>query len=69
MDLAPFRQAVELPGARRMNREDVGPFLEALKQKSAEIKDDAFIQNQWLICCEEKKHRYPSTEWCRLVFM
>jgi poly-gamma-glutamate synthesis protein (capsule biosynthesis protein) len=61
MEIVPFVQSHPLPGARRMEKEKEQQFRRQLEEKSHAVKDDAFVEAQWLRFCEERKHDYVSS--------
>jgi poly-gamma-glutamate synthesis protein (capsule biosynthesis protein) len=61
MELVPYTQSDPVPGARRMVALQEQKFLRVLEQKSLAVKDDAFVQAEWLRFCEENKHDYLSS--------
>jgi poly-gamma-glutamate capsule biosynthesis protein CapA/YwtB (metallophosphatase superfamily) len=60
MKIVPFIQSDPAPGARRMDQAKEQEFCRLLTQRSAAIRDDAFVQAEWLRFCEENKHAYIS---------
>jgi poly-gamma-glutamate synthesis protein (capsule biosynthesis protein) len=60
MKIVPFIQSDPAPGARRMDQAKEQEFCRQLTQRSAAIRDDAFVQAEWLRFCEENKHAYIS---------
>ena len=60
MKIMPFIQSDPAPGARRMDQAKEQEFCRLLAQRSAAIRDDAFVQAEWLKFCEENKHAYIS---------
>jgi poly-gamma-glutamate capsule biosynthesis protein CapA/YwtB (metallophosphatase superfamily) len=61
INIVPFVQSDPAPGARRMPPDREQQFRQAVADKSAAIKDDAFVEAQWRRFCEERKHSYVST--------
>ena len=60
MDLVPFVQSDSTPGVRKMKGEG-DQFLHSLEERSLTIRDDAYVEEQWLEFCEEHKQDYLST--------
>lgn len=60
MELVPFQQSDGSLGARRMSPPDAEAFLAALEAKRNLIRDDDFIENQWLEFCRQRRHDYLS---------
>lgn len=60
MDLIPFVQSDPAPGARRMPPEREREFRRALWKRSEAIKDKAFVEEEWIRFCQERKHGYLS---------
>jgi len=60
MELIPFTQSDPEPGARAMDPEHEREFLRHLEKRSAAIKDEAFVKEEWLRFCEQHKHGYVS---------
>jgi hypothetical protein len=61
MELVPYRQSDPAPGARRMAAGQEREFLKSLEQKSLAIKDEGFVEAEWLRFCERNKHEYLSS--------
>jgi len=61
MELVPYRQSDPAPGARRMAAGQEREFLKSLEQKSMAIKDEGFVEAEWLRFCERNKHEYLSS--------
>jgi poly-gamma-glutamate synthesis protein (capsule biosynthesis protein) len=61
MKLVPYLQSDPGPGARRMTAGQEQEFLKSLEQKSLAIKDEAFVEAEWLRFCERNKHEYLSS--------
>ena len=60
MEIIPYLQSDSQPGARKMDKEMEQFFRQSLDERSNAIKDDTFVQAQWLMFCEERKHEYLS---------
>ena len=60
MDFVPFVQSDPVPGARRMPLEREREFRRALAKRSEAIQDGAFVQEEWIRFCQERKHGYLS---------
>jgi hypothetical protein len=58
MEIIPFVQSDPVPGARRMKPDREAQFRESLAERSRAIQDDAFVQNEWLEFCQQRKHGY-----------
>jgi poly-gamma-glutamate capsule biosynthesis protein CapA/YwtB (metallophosphatase superfamily) len=61
MDIVPFVQSDPVPGARRMEKDAERQFRRLLEEKANAVKDDAFVKDQWLRFCEQRKHAYVSS--------
>lgn len=61
MDIVPYVQSDPAPGARKMPPQREQQFLQAVRQKSKAIKDDAFVKAEWHRFCEQRKNSYVST--------
>jgi hypothetical protein len=60
MAIVPFVQSNPASGARRMDQAKEQEFRRQLAQRSAAIRDDAFVQAEWLKFCDQNKHSYIS---------
>ncbi len=60
MEIIPFVQSVPPPGARRLTGEAEQQFRVSLDAKSAALKNDLVLEEQWIKFCERKKHAYLS---------
>jgi len=60
MEIVPFIQSSPAPGARRMDRSKEQELRRQLAQRSAAIRDDAWVQAEWLKFCDQNKHSYIS---------
>lgn len=60
MDLIPFVQSDSKPGARRLTPEREHEFRRALAKRSEAIMDKAFVEEEWIRFCQERKHGYLS---------
>lgn len=60
MELVPYLQASPPPGARRMTPEQESAFRRRLAERSEAIRDDAFVDQEWLQFCEARKYAYMS---------
>lgn len=58
IDFLPFVQSDPPPGARKMGGEAEHRFRRLFEDKVNALKDDAYIEAQWLKFCEERKHGY-----------
>jgi hypothetical protein len=61
LDLIPYVQSAPPPGARRMMPEAEQRFRRAVEEKSRAIKDDTFVEAEWLRFCEARKNGYLSS--------
>ena len=60
MELAPFEQSRNEPGARRLPPVAAQVLLEAMNKRSANIQVPGFVECQWQRFCNEKRHLYLS---------
>jgi poly-gamma-glutamate synthesis protein (capsule biosynthesis protein) len=60
MEVIPYLQSDPQPGARKMDKETERLFRKSLEERSLSIRDDAFVQAQWLQFCEKIKYEYLS---------
>lgn len=60
MELIPFVQSDPVPGARRMKPEAETGFRQSLAERSAAIRDAAFVEAEWIKFCEEHQRGYLS---------
>jgi len=58
MDIIPYRQSDSKAGATKMEGEYKRSFCQALNERSNAIKDDSYLQNQWIKFCERRKNDY-----------
>jgi poly-gamma-glutamate synthesis protein (capsule biosynthesis protein) len=58
MELIPFLQSDPGPGARRMKPEVEQRFRQSLAERSAAIRNAAFVEAEWLRFCEERRKGY-----------
>jgi poly-gamma-glutamate capsule biosynthesis protein CapA/YwtB (metallophosphatase superfamily) len=61
LDLIPYVQSDPPPGAKRMTREAEQRFRGAVEEKSRAIRDDAFVEAEWLRFCRDRKNGYLSS--------
>lgn len=61
MEIIPFRQSDQRPGARRMDKEEGDAFLQQLRQMSRQLEDADFVETQWTELCKRKKYDFFST--------
>jgi poly-gamma-glutamate synthesis protein (capsule biosynthesis protein) len=61
MNIVPFFQSHPAPGARRMSGERECRFLSEIEKRSLAVRDDTYVERQWLRFCEERKQDYLST--------
>lgn len=61
MDIVPFTQSNPIPGARRMTVERDRQFLRSLEERSLAVRDDAYVEQQWIEFCETNKQSYLGT--------
>ncbi len=64
MDIIPYRQSDSKAGARKMEGEYKRSFYQALNERSNAIKDDSYLQNQWIKFCESRKKDYLNRILC-----
>jgi poly-gamma-glutamate synthesis protein (capsule biosynthesis protein) len=58
MDIIPYRQSDSKAGLKKMEEEYKRSFCQALNERSNAIKDDSYLQNQWIKFCERRKRDY-----------
>lgn len=61
MELVPFEQSGEQPGARKKTPDAARATLNAMTQRSERIQDATFVQEQWRQFCRNAEHYYLST--------
>ena len=59
-DFIPYWQCDEREGARLMSRADRDGFLEILRERSEQIRDEVFVEERWKEFCSRKKDIYLS---------
>ncbi len=59
-ELLPCRQSDLQPGVRKMKRAEAEALLHAMAERSAKIKDPAFVKDQWRQFCNTRKRSYLS---------
>jgi poly-gamma-glutamate capsule biosynthesis protein CapA/YwtB (metallophosphatase superfamily) len=60
MEIIPFVQSDPVPGARRMSSEREAKFRRGLEDRSKAIRDDGFVEAEWLRFCRENRDAYLS---------
>ena len=60
MQIIPYLQSDEQPGARKMDKETEQMFRKSIEERSLSIRDDAFVRAQWVQFCEKIKYEYLS---------
>jgi poly-gamma-glutamate synthesis protein (capsule biosynthesis protein) len=60
MDIVPYFQSGLQVGARKMNKAEEQLFINTIEKRSIAIKDDVFLETQWLQFCNSKKYQYLS---------
>jgi poly-gamma-glutamate synthesis protein (capsule biosynthesis protein) len=60
MNIIPYYQSDLQIGTRRMEKQEEDAFLKSLKERSTAIKNDNFVQAEWLKFCEKRKYEYLS---------
>lgn len=58
MQLIPFIQSDAAPGARRMSSRQEQEFRDRLTRRSEAIRDEAFVEADWLAFCRQHQHGY-----------
>lgn len=61
MELMPLTQSDSGHGARKMTGERKRQFLRLLEERSLAIRDDAYVNQEWIRFCDEHKQDYLST--------
>lgn len=61
MELVPYRQSDDVPGARRMRGEEARAFMEKLDAMNRELSLPAALERRWSELCLKKKHDFFST--------
>lgn len=59
-EAVPYFQSQARPGAQKMDENARKRFFEKMQRKSAEIKDSAFLEEQWVKYCQQNKDMYLS---------
>jgi hypothetical protein len=60
MEIVPYTQSHEYPGARRMPDAAATAFRRELEVRCGQASDDAFLAANWLRFCRSKRHYYFS---------
>jgi poly-gamma-glutamate synthesis protein (capsule biosynthesis protein) len=60
IDIIPFFQSGSQVGARKMKNNDKRQFVKSLKKRSLDVKNDAYLQAQWIQFCNKRKYEYLS---------
>jgi len=61
LDLVPYLQSKNGIGSHRMSKSQEKDFLSEISDRSANIKKEGFIENQWLNFCKSRRDLYLST--------
>ncbi|MBJ6751620.1 CapA family protein [Geomonas anaerohicana] len=61
VELVPYHQSDQLPGARRMGAPQAERFLAEVREISARVQDVEFVREQWHQLCERKRYDLYST--------
>jgi hypothetical protein len=60
LEVVPYFQSQARPGAKKMEADSRERFFDKMQKKSAEIKDNTFLKDQWVKYCRGKKDVYLS---------
>ena len=60
MDLVPYIQSDDCPGARRMSANEDAVFRRDLQARSVRIQDEGFVEREWRAFCKAKRYFYFS---------
>jgi poly-gamma-glutamate synthesis protein (capsule biosynthesis protein) len=60
LEILPYVQSDPIPGARKMEPRLEEQFRRDLREKSIAVKDDAWVEAEWLRFCERHKYEYVS---------
>jgi poly-gamma-glutamate synthesis protein (capsule biosynthesis protein) len=58
LDVVPYFQSKEKPGAHKMSREAGEKFLKEMELKNILVKDESFIKDQWDMCTRKRRYAY-----------
>jgi poly-gamma-glutamate synthesis protein (capsule biosynthesis protein) len=61
LEIIPFIQSSPPPGARRMEAAAERAFRLKLDERSRALLDEGWVEKQWRLFCERKKHAYVSS--------
>jgi hypothetical protein len=54
----PYMQSKDLPGAQKMDDKSKKQFFAEMEKKSTQVKDGAFLEDQWMKYCLQQKDMY-----------
>lgn len=60
MDIVPYIQSDECPGARRMSADDEEAFRRGIQARSIRIQEEGCVEQEWRAFCMKKRHLYFS---------
>jgi poly-gamma-glutamate synthesis protein (capsule biosynthesis protein) len=61
LELIPFEQSNPEPGARKLKPDQAGALLRKLAARSQAVRDQKFVEDEWLQFCREHQHGYMSS--------
>ena len=60
LETIPYFQSQARPGAQKMGENARKRFLNEMQEKSIQLKDSAFLEEQWVKYCRERRNTYLS---------
>jgi len=60
MRIVPYVQSLSQQGTKRMKSKEEHSFLQGIKERCDAVKDDSFLEAQWLEYCRRRKSGYLS---------
>lgn len=58
LEAIPYFQSMKIPGAKKMDKTAEKRFFDEMELKSVQVKDSAFIEDQWTKYCNQQKETY-----------
>lgn len=58
LDVIPYIQSKDSAGAKKMKDGERNKFIEDMRKKSEEVKDDEFMMDRWVEYCRQKRDTY-----------
>jgi poly-gamma-glutamate synthesis protein (capsule biosynthesis protein) len=60
LEILPYIQSDPIPGARKMEPQQEQDFRQGLREKALAVKEEAWVEAEWLRFCEQHKYEYVS---------